>query len=134
MLYSQQLRLLASWMEDHPKFDEKESQYWNYPSIWGNAEDEKEFGELCRAMGKFEKNRPTYGDSIEAVHAPETDGDRIFKVTVSLSGVCQKVPRLNDDGTPVTRTVTKTVPVETREETEEVPEFDWHCPQAWLNL
>ena len=135
MLYSQKLRLLASWLEDHPDIDERESTYWNYPSIWISAgEDATEFGNLCRSMGEFEKRRSSWSDSIEAVHAPETDNDRIFRVTIALTGACQKVPVLDENGSPVTRKVTREVAVETREEVTEEPEYEWKCPDSWLNL
>ena len=134
MLFSHKLRLLASYLEERPKLNERYSGHWDYPTVYINAEDAEDFGQLCRMMGKFQKDRTTWNDSISADYTPEADGDAIFSVRVSLAGVCQKVPRLNDDGTPVTRKVTKTVPIETREEVEEVQEYDWKCPDSWLSL
>ena len=134
MRYSQKLRLLAVYLEDHPGIEERLATYYDYPSVWINADDTDNFGELCRAMGKFEKERSSWSDSISAVHAPEADHQPIFRVTVSVSGVCQRVPRLDNNGSPVTRKVTKTVPVETREEVVEEQEFDWKCPDSWLSL
>jgi hypothetical protein len=134
MLYSQKLRLLASWLEDHPEIDERQDSYYDYPSVYIHAEDTSDFGSLCKAMGKFEKERSSWSDSISAVHQPRTDDGYIFQVTVSVSGVCQKVPRLDEDGTPIVRRTTKTVPVEIREEVVEEPEYDWKCPESWLSL
>ena len=135
MLYSQKLRHLAGWLEDHPEINDKLVGYWEYPSIWiGVGDDTEEFGRLCRAMGEFEKERNIYSDSLGATHLAETDDTRIFRATVSVSGVCEKVAKLDEDGNVVTKKVTKTVPVATEEVEVEEVEYEWHCPESWLSL
>jgi hypothetical protein len=138
MRYSQKLRQLASWCEDHPDIDEKLSGYWDYPSatVWLGKEETEEFGRLCRAMGTFEKSG-SYG-TLAATVRPELDGEGpIFQVRVNIDGQCEKRVKVDENGFPVTRKTTKTVtltePVTEVQEVEE-PEYEWKCPDSFLSL
>src|SRR5215472_4779529 len=101
--YSEKLRALADYLDEHPEIAEKTNGYWDYPSIWVSCgEDTEEFGRLCRAMGSFEKNKSSWDNSLSATYAPENeDGDRLFKVNVGVTGACTKVVKLDENGEPV---------------------------------
>jgi len=138
MRYSTKLRHELAWLEDHPEFDEKLSDNrYEYPtvSIWLADDDTSEFSRLCKAMGSFEKSGH-YG-TLTAMVRPEADGEIIFAVRVSIDGQCEKRPKVDENGFPVTRKTTKTVtvtePVTEVQEVEE-PEYEWKCPDSFLSL
>jgi len=133
--YSDAVLELATFLKNHPDIDDKLTSRWDYPSasIWLSDGDTAEFGRLCRALGDFQKSG--YNGQLTARYAPEDEeGDRIFSLSVNVSGACERTPKVDENGNVVTRTVTRTVPVETKEVEEEEVEYEYNCPDSFLAL
>jgi len=128
MRYSDKLRLLAEYLDNRPLLDESLSD-WDYPSVHLYAENLDEFRVLCSALGSFEKEQ--HEGLLEACHSEGAgtswNDERYFRATVNVSGVCERIPLVDEYGEPVTKPKTRFVEVEG--ETEQV--YIYHCPERW---
>lgn len=126
--YASKLRAFARYLDTHPEIAEKVNDWGTTPSFTIYCDDSANFGSLCRALGEFDKE--PYAGMLTAIHK-ETweDSTTKFRLAVSISGVCEKVAKLDEFGNPVTRK--KSAYVETEElETE----YEYRCPESWLSL
>ena len=130
MNYSDKLRALAAYLDSHPTVAENITE-WENPSLYIHANDKEDFSAIVRSMGNARK-AGNYG-TVTATHVvkdgPGKYDPTAYSVTVALSGACERVPVLNEDGTPKVKPVVRTV------ETDEMePVTEWHCPESFLNL
>lgn len=125
MNYQAKLRAFATYLDNHPEVAEKIDDKWDYPSYYVWTEGWEAFQSIITHLDGFEKGGS--GESLQARHK-EYDEDEhiIFSVSVSVSGVCEAVPKVDDEGKPVMRAVTKYI---TTDETEVVMEYK--CPEVW---
>lgn len=119
MTYSEKLRLFADYLDEHPTVAAKCEGTWDYPSIYIVADDFDDFQSIISDLGGFEKSG--YGGTLSATHEVR----KVYLVTVSVSGVCEATPKLDENGEPVMRQVPAT-------EAKEVPVLEYKCPDTWL--
>lgn len=117
MNYSDKLRTLADWLERHPEV-ERELKF-DRPTIWAVASDKEDFGRICRSLGSYRKGG--YPGTLEAIVEVDENGEGIYRVTVSHSGSCERIPTGK----------TKVIPAR---KAMEVPEYEYKCPDSWLSL
>jgi hypothetical protein len=124
--HSDKLRWLASYLDTHPALAELTGK-WDYPTLWLSVEDMEKFQEVIKTMGGFEKSGSM--GTLTARHRKETtDGTVIYSVSVNVSGVCEAVPKVDNDGQPVLRK--KRTYVETDEYEQEI---EYKCPEVWTS-
>ena len=91
---------------------------------------EEKFKEAVRTMGSFEKDG--YAGQLTAKHTEWRDElnheERLFSVSVSVGGLCERIPKLNEDGSPV---MTKKKVYQETGEME--PVYEFKCPDSWLS-
>lgn len=132
MNYADKLRELAGWLDAHPKWANNLSHEYPRISVYLGDEGGKLFAELIRDMGTADKHG--YGGTLSAYHwenRKRVDGseETIYALGVHLSGVCEKVPKVDDDGNPIM------VPKKVTTTTDEMePEYEWRCPESFLAL
>jgi hypothetical protein len=135
------LRSFAEYLDERPKLKARlaaETPNF-YISLWCDDDDKRqaasvkaEFAELCREMGSLTKAGHNGVVSASHVAKDETDPhgwSRKYRVDVSLSGACKRREKLDDEGLPVMKKRSKYV-----ETNEWEPEYEWDCPQSFLNL
>ena len=135
--YAQKLRYLANWLDQHPTIARELLGVYEYPTVLiyvyeDDGEDNKEekFKEAVRTMGSFEKDG--YAGQLTAKHTEWRDElnheERLFSVSVSVGGLCERIPKLNEDGSPV-MTAKKVY-----QDTGELePVYEFKCPDSWLS-
>jgi hypothetical protein len=128
MTYQEKLRAFADYLDRHPSIARKLEGRYEYPSEIIYAENWEEFQTLTSDLGGFKKNG--YAGTVEALH----DGTRfmddeagtVYRVRVTVSGVCERKEKVDEEGNPVMRRK------QTLVETDEMePEYEWSCPEVW---
>lgn len=136
LTYADKLRRLAAWLDNHPTIANEVLGEYEYPCIsiyaYSDAEDVtdfEKFQELCRALGNFDKEGS--GGVLTADHTewrdPQYQEERLFQVRIHTSGVCERVQKVDENGTAVM------VPKREYIVTDELePVYEWKCPDNWL--
>lgn len=126
MLYSAKLRELANYLESHPVVDESTSDPSEFPSIWIIADGWDHFQAICRDMGGFTKSG--YNGTLDATHSQKNDitKEYEFMVNVSVTGQCEATQKIDEDGTPITRTLPASPE-------RVVPVMTYKCPESWTS-
>lgn len=123
MNYSDKLRAFADYIDAHPVLAGRLGKY-DHPTVYLYADDWSDFQTLIADLDGYDKDG--YGGSLTATHQELSDSDITFKACVTVSGVCEKVPKLDEDGAPVM------VPKRTTVLSDELePVYDWQCPKVW---
>jgi hypothetical protein len=123
MSYSDKLRRFADYLDGHPRIAGMVGDAYDYPTLHLYAEDWQHFQTLIAHMGGYVKSG--YGGSLTAQHREQDDdGGRTFAVYISVSGVCERREKLDDDGNVVTRTIPA-------QEASTVVEYEYECPDHW---
>ena len=134
--YADKLRRLAFWLDEHPTIAGEVQGAYTYPTIqvyvYGETDEESfdEFKEIIRTIGDFDKS-DSYGGSLTAKHTewrdPIEKGEKVFSVSVTTSGVCERVEKVDESGKPVM------IPKRVYQDSEELePVYEWKCPDSWL--
>lgn len=121
----EKLRRYADYLEAHPEIGELFD--WDYPSNYHTASDWEEFQQLIRHLDGYTKDG--YAGELSAEHREkDDDGNTIFRVTIHVRGVCESVPKVDEEGQPILKPVMK---YERTETGEMEPEMEWKCPEVW---
>lgn len=125
MNYQDKLRTFADFLDAHPTLAERMVGTYEYPSNSVYVTEWEEFQEVIGDMGGFEKGAG--GGQLSARHTHEDeDGNVLFYISVTVSGVCELVPKVDDEGMPVMRKKTKYVETDEYEQ-----EMEYNCPTVW---
>lgn len=128
MQYSTKLRAMADYLDDHPEVAEHLSNRYERPFSWITTENWEAFTDLVGTLGAYEKS--AHDGYLEARVTPQVDGEDLFTIRVSVSGVCEQVPKVDFEGKPVMKPVVKSRYV-TEETGEMEPEVEYKCPEIW---
>lgn len=130
--YADKLRSLADWLDAHPAWADEFAGEWDYPSIHAYVLSNEEgivperMQRLVRALGNAVKN----GGSgvVWADHEEKVNEEIIWRANVSLTGACQKVPKVDPEtGEPVMRREIRYM-----ETGDLVQDYDYVCPESFL--
>lgn len=125
MSYQDKLRAFADYLDQHPVAAAKMSGEYDMPSTYIYCDEWEDFQEVIKDLDGYEKSG--WNGNLTARHKENgPDGYPAFQLSVTISGVCEVRPKVDEDGQPVMRR--KTVQVETD---EWVQENEYHCPQVW---
>lgn len=125
MKYSEKLLVMHDYLVKHPELDNVLSERWEYPyeNIYTNSWSE--FQDTIRHLGGYEKGG--YAGTLTARHNENDEhGDRLFQLSVTVSGVCEVRPKVDENGQPVMRPKMNYVPTGEQEQ-----EVEYHCPEVW---
>lgn len=131
--YSEKLRSLATWLDEHPTVAAELNDQYEYPTVAvyvyedDSAEETKfeRFQSFVRTLGSFEKSG--YGGALTADHFGRQDDTTLFRVSVTTSGVCERIEKTDDSGAPVMQKKRTYV-----ESDELEPVYEWKCPDSWI--